>query len=230
MSRGPDAAAAARPRPGRTPGPGPCAPRTCRWSRRGPGSPRSGATWRRAPAAMTGGRRRGGCRSISASRPARSGSSTGANASTRRSRLRSIRSAEPMSHSGSPPLVKPPDPRVLEELADDRADADVLGEPGTPGRACRRRGRSGRPRRRPARPGTAPRCRRRSTSAFIFRTIPAGRPAAAWRDLAVDELEEPAAQPVRARRGAGGTSRWRDSPVRMLNRSVTSAPMSGRGT
>ena len=64
---------------------------------------------------------------MSAMRARASLSSTGTTASTRRSRLRSIRSAEPMYHSGVAAVGEAPDARVLEELADDRAHPDVLG-------------------------------------------------------------------------------------------------------
>ena len=58
----------------------------------------------------------------------------GRRTSTRRSRLRGIRSAEPMKYSRPrSPLPEAEDARVLEEAADDRAHADRLGQPGHAG-------------------------------------------------------------------------------------------------
>ena len=68
-----------------------------------------------------------------AARLAASASSTGVTSSTRLSRLRGIRSAEPMQTRVSLAALEGVDPRVLEEAADDRDDADVLRDPGHPG-------------------------------------------------------------------------------------------------
>ena len=56
-------------------------------------------------------------------------SSTRTSASTRRSRLRCIRSAEPIQASPAPGVAEPEDARVLEVAAEHRAHADALGEP-----------------------------------------------------------------------------------------------------
>ena len=66
-----------------------------------------------------------------------------------------------------------------------------------------------------------------STIALSLKTIRAGRPAWRMPDLPVDELEEPGTQRLR-RHEQPRKERWRDRPVRTLNRSVTSAPSSGR--
>ena len=95
-------------------------------------------------------------------------------------------------------VLEAPDPRVLEELADDRADADALGDARQArleraGAAddqvdvdagLRRRGR-------------APRSTATSTIALSLRTIRAGRPACGVADLALDEVQEPRPQAVR---------------------------------
>ena len=65
-----------------------------------------------------------------------------------------------------------------------------------------------------------------STIALSLRTMRAGRPAAAW------PISRSTRSRKRERRLCGATSsrrnvRWRDRPVRLLNRSVTSAPSSG---
>ena len=87
-------------------------------------------------------RRRSSARACRAGRRAAPGRSTGATSSTRVSRLRGIRSAEPISTVVLVAALERVDPRVLEEAADDRDDADVL--------ATRR-----------ARPGAGSRCRAR---------------------------------------------------------------------
>ena len=86
------------------------------------------------------------------------GSVTRTSASTRRSRLRCIRSAEPIQNSvvGAVAVAEPEHPGVLQEPAEDRADPDVLRQPRhARAAACRCRGRSGRRRRRPGWPGRA---------------------------------------------------------------------------
>ena len=60
-------------------------------------------------------------------------SHTRSSTSTRRSRLRCMRSALPSHHSGSPSLSKDMTRRVLEEAADDRAHPDGLRQPGHAG-------------------------------------------------------------------------------------------------
>ena len=66
-------------------------------------------------------------RSSASSRSARSaGSSTGVSSSTRVSRLRGMRSAEPMQTRRLVAALERVDARVLEEAPDDRDDADVL--------------------------------------------------------------------------------------------------------
>ena len=68
-------------------------------------------------------------RSSASSRSSRSvGSSTGATSSTRVSRLRGMRSAEPISTDVLVAALEREDPRVLEEAPDDRDDADVLAD------------------------------------------------------------------------------------------------------
>ena len=84
-------------------------------------------------AAPTRARRRPGSTSrISSSRALqRPGRRPASTASTRRSRLRGIRSAEPMRYSAVVGLgAEAVDARVLEEPADDRAHADRLRQPG----------------------------------------------------------------------------------------------------
>ena len=166
---------------------------------------------------------------IRASRACASWSSTGVTTSTRRSRLRSIRSAEPMYHSRPAAVAEHPDPRVLEELADDRPDADVLrdarharheaagaaddaGRPATPAREA----------------SYSASMHRRVHEELILITIRRRRAGAG--------VAPPRARPARGtgtRSVIGATSsrrnaRWRDRPVSTLNRSVTSAPSSSR--
>ena len=72
---------------------------------------------------------------ISSRRARMRGSVTRSIASTRRSRLRGIRSAEPMTYSvlSSPGVPETEDARVLEVAADDRAHRDVLRQAGHAG-------------------------------------------------------------------------------------------------
>ena len=76
--------------------------------------------------------RRSSARARRAARPAARASSTGATSSTRLSRLRGIRSAEPIRTRRLLAALEGVDPRVLEEAADDRDDADVLRDPRHP--------------------------------------------------------------------------------------------------
>ena len=108
-------------------------PRTCRWCPGGPRGPRSGPRSHRAGSCHDRRSSTSISSMISASRARASWSSTGTTASTRRSRLRSIRSAEPMYQSAVAAVLEAPDPRVLQELADDRAHPDPLRDAGHAG-------------------------------------------------------------------------------------------------
>ena len=199
-------------------------------ARRGTGGPRSGSTSPSGcelprPAVV-------GEHDLDDPRPSRacaSWSSTGVTTSTRRSRLRSMRSAEPMYHSGRPPL---PNIQIREcsrnspTIERTRMCSDTPGQ--RPARGSTRRGR----------------CRSMSTPA-----LDASYSASMiWRvDERVDLEHDPApGVPARAcaasrsissrnrtRSVIGATSsrrntRWRERPVSTLNRSVTSAPSSSR--
>ena len=126
-----------------------------------------------------------------------SGSSIGTNASIRRSRLRSMRSPEPMSHSGSPPFSN----RQIRECSRNSPMIDRTRIAPTAPDARDQRARAADDqvdlRRPPSTPDRARRCtpgrRGRSSSG---RSAPAGPPSAC-SDLAIDELEEPLAQPRR---------------------------------
>ena len=105
-----------------------------------------------------------------------------------------MRSAEPMYHSARPPLANSEDPGVLEELADDRADADVVGHArAAPGAAdAPRTMRSishaglGRFVQRLDRPG--------STSELTLKMIRAGLARPRRGRLALDQLQEARAE------------------------------------
>ena len=77
-------------------------------------------------------------------------------------------------------------------------------------------------------PGTAPRSTATSTIALSLRTIRAGPAGRGVADLAVDRARGIRAAGCAARRAAGGSCAGATGPVRTLNRSVTSAPISGR--
>ena len=126
-------------------------------------------------------------------------------------------------------VVEAPDPRVLEELADDRADPDALGH----ARHARLE-RAGAADDRSIvdaglrRAGRAPRSTGDVDDRVELEDDPRrrGRPARAPTSRSTSSRN-------RERRLCGATSsrrnvRWRDRPVRTLNRSVTSAPISGR--
>ena len=120
-----------------------------------------------------------------------------------------------------------PDPRVLEELADDRSNADALGQ-------ARHAGLE-RTRAADDQLDPDPRPRRlveRLDAGHVHDRVELEDDArlvadARVLDLAGDELEEPRSEAVRATSSRRNEC-WRDRPVSTLNRSVTSAPISGR--
>ena len=119
-----------------------------------------------------------------------------------------------------------PDPGVLEELADDRADRDPLRD-ALDARQQRARAAGDDVDRTPARDARyRASIEGRSTIALSFTTIRASWPSAAC------SISRSTSSRNRDRRLCGATSsrrnvRWRDRPVSTLNRSVTSAPSSG---
>ena len=104
----------------------------------------------RGPAPRRRCRRRGSARACPRSRACSVGSSTGASSSTRVSRLRGMRSAEPMQVAPLVAALEAVDARVLEEAPDDRHHPDVVAtRPRRPAAGSRSRARSDPP----SRPG-----------------------------------------------------------------------------
>ena len=108
--------------------------------------------------------------------------------------MRSARADEPLRLAA---VLEAPDAGVLEELADDRADADPLRQPGTPGTSVHGAADDevdvDAGRRRPVQRLDARPIEQR---VHLQHDAAAGRPAAC-SDLALDELEEALAQPGR---------------------------------
>ena len=138
-----------------------------------------------------------------------------------------MRSAEPMYHSGRPSLAKlnmRECSRYWPTIERTRIPSLTPGTPGQSEQIPRIRRSTWTPAW--AAPYSAA-TQAGSTSELSLRTIRAGLPARAW--LASRSIIDR----IQLRRFIGATirrrkSRWRDRPVRTLNRSLTSAPSSGR--
>src|SRR5829696_53175 len=164
---------------------------------------------------------------IRESRAWASGSSTGVTTSTRRSRLRSMMSADPMYHSGRPAL---PNIQIREcsrnspTIERTRIVSDTSGRPGRRHIAPRTMQSIWTPAL-DASYSASITCT--STSELTLMTMRAGAPPRART------ASRSMSSRIRGRSVIGATrslrnTRWRERPVSTLNRSVTSAPSSSR--